>query len=374
MKLLFCSPSFKNLTHGPAVFLNHILNSDLSLNHEIHLLLPEEEYTQVSFRSFLYKLKEIKRIKGFGNYAHSKFLNNKILKLSNLYNYDLVVFFHGLLSYHTSKNLIKNFKTLCFINDDDLLLRKSIFNINSKNALFSYLNRNQERYAVRNSDLVVTPSVYLKNLVLKEYQNDSINKSLYQGTKNPEFKNTRYNLDYTKTIEISFIKADFKRGGIYLLIEALKSIVKYSFKLNIIGPQKSIWDKQKNKIDISKNTNIIFHGPVSRNQTLELIKNSHLVCIPSLREGLGVANIEALSLMTPVVSTNVGGIPEVLDFGKGGWIAELNSSDLANKITKCIENKKDRITKCEHGYKHYLSNFRIEVQVEKFYKILESTI
>ena len=61
--------------------------------------------------------------------------------------------------------------------------------------------------------------------------------------------------------------------------------------------------------------------------------NTDIFCVPSHKEALGVANLEALSRGVPVISSNAGGIPEVLNYGKCGWMANPgDSEDLASVL------------------------------------------
>ncbi len=47
-----------------------------------------------------------------------------------------------------------------------------------------------------------------------------------------------------------------------------------------------------------------------------------IFCVPSKKEALGITNIEALAIGITVVSTRTGGIPEVLNYGKNGYLAD----------------------------------------------------
>jgi glycosyltransferase involved in cell wall biosynthesis len=57
----------------------------------------------------------------------------------------------------------------------------------------------------------------------------------------------------------------------------------------------------------------------TRSDVSEIIAASDLFVLPSLNEGLSQALLEAMALRTPVVATNVGGTPDVLEPGRTGW-------------------------------------------------------
>ncbi len=75
----------------------------------------------------------------------------------------------------------------------------------------------------------------------------------------------------------------------------------------------------------------------------ELKKNylsSDVVIIPSIMEATSLAAMEAMSCGLPVLSTNVGGMPEIITNEKTGWLIEKeNSSILANLIEEIVNNK-----------------------------------
>ena len=73
---------------------------------------------------------------------------------------------------------------------------------------------------------------------------------------------------------------------------------------------------------------------------------------PSYTEAFGVANIEALAHGISVVSSRVGGIPEVLNNGSNGWLVESgNVQNLANALQTCIKNPDERHRRAQNGRK-----------------------
>ncbi len=52
----------------------------------------------------------------------------------------------------------------------------------------------------------------------------------------------------------------------------------------------------------------------------EILAHSHLLVQPSLSEGLSLALVEAMGCALPVISSRVGGSPEVIDHGRTGWL------------------------------------------------------
>jgi glycosyltransferase involved in cell wall biosynthesis len=58
-----------------------------------------------------------------------------------------------------------------------------------------------------------------------------------------------------------------------------------------------------------------------------LLSASDLCLIPSLLEAVSLSALESLACATPVLATNVGGLPEVIIEDKTGWLINPKSSE-----------------------------------------------
>lgn len=74
--------------------------------------------------------------------------------------------------------------------------------------------------------------------------------------------------------------------------------------------------------------------------TTALIKNAEAIVISSLTEGMPLVVLEAMRALTPVVSTPVGEIPKVLEYGKLGYLASGNTvNDIRDAISNLLANE-----------------------------------
>ena len=65
-----------------------------------------------------------------------------------------------------------------------------------------------------------------------------------------------------------------------------------------------------------------------------------------------------MSFSKPVIGTNIGGIPEVIDHGKNGFLCENeNIHDFSNKLTTLLQNKELRYQMGMHGRKKAKKSF-----------------
>lgn len=132
--------------------------------------------------------------------------------------------------------------------------------------------------------------------------------------------------------------------------------------------------KDKFLIKYLKMTGIIMHKKL-----MKIYKNHEvdIVILPSIiikngeREGIPVALMEAMAYSIPVISTNTGGIPELLS-GKAGVIVEKkNPKQLAIAIKKFIKNRDFREKIGRQGHERVCKEFNIQKKTEKLLELFK---
>ena len=81
--------------------------------------------------------------------------------------------------------------------------------------------------------------------------------------------------------------------------------------------------------------NVDFWG--FRKNPYKILKNSQAMIMTSRWEGLGMCALEAMALGVPVVSTPTGGLCEIIEDGKNGFLRRSNK-ELADKIIDILNN------------------------------------
>ena len=72
--------------------------------------------------------------------------------------------------------------------------------------------------------------------------------------------------------------------------------------------------------DLGIESNIEFLGEISDISQILTDSDIKILVLTSLREGMPMSVLEALSFSIPVIATNVGDIPEVVLNGKTGYV------------------------------------------------------
>jgi glycosyltransferase involved in cell wall biosynthesis len=113
--------------------------------------------------------------------------------------------------------------------------------------------------------------------------------------------------------------------GLHTLIDALPDIIARhpDSRVLIVGDGELRADLETQAKRLGVDHTIVFAG--ERDDIPQLLKISDLFVLPSLSEGLPISLLEAMATGLPLVATRVGGIPELIEEGKNGYL--VPSSD-----------------------------------------------
>src|SRR3989339_594901 len=136
----------------------------------------------------------------------------------------------------------------------------------------------------------------------------------------------------------------------------------------------AIGEATKNKghkylIEASKNFPDIKLNIISNiSNASKYLKNFDIFVLPSLKEGLPYVILEAGLAGLPVIASNVGGIPEIIENGKEGLLVPpANPEELAKAIKKLIDDKTLRENLAKNLHEKIQREFSLE-------KMLKETI
>jgi glycosyltransferase involved in cell wall biosynthesis len=164
------------------------------------------------------------------------------------------------------------------------------------------------------------------------------------------------------------------KGHKYLL-DAFKSVLRIfpEARLLIVGDGLLKKDLEKHSERIGIADRVIFTG--LRYDIPRLLSVLDVATLPSLNEGLGIALLEAMLMKNPVVASNIGGMPEIVDDGVVGYLVPpRDSRALADKILKVIKDPEKARAMGEEGYKKIISNFSIENKIEELERLYVSLL
>ena len=171
-----------------------------------------------------------------------------------------------------------------------------------------------------------------------------------------------------ETIDILFVGRITKYKGLHVLLNALKHLRKNKqVILHVVGEGSEL----KNCMKISPK-NVIFYGFVSEEKLAELYKKANIVVVPSIwYEVFGIVILESFKYGTPVIGSNIGGIPELIEDGYNGYLFEAgNATALKKLLENLIENPSELERLSENAFKS-AEKYSMKEHVRKLSRLYE---
>ena len=246
------------------------------------------------------------------------------------------------------------------------------------------------------ADLIISCSDYITDKIKERFPNyASICRTINNGVDADHFVPDRSDRSQLveNTPQLLFVGRISPEKGIHDLIDAfIKVVAKHpQAVLTIAGPhiivgKKLLFDLQpepevqalkyfysvnylehiKSKIPKAISSQVIFTGSLPQQELLPYYQNADLVINPSLSEAFGMSLIEAMATATPVIATNIGGMPEIVEHDRTGLVVEPgNPKALADAICKVISNPAKARIMGDTGRKKVLQHYTWSKITEK---------
>jgi glycosyltransferase involved in cell wall biosynthesis len=231
------------------------------------------------------------------------------------------------------------------------------------------------RHALRHADAVICNSRYTASEVAKYHDRpvaiipSGPSVVSQNGTAKPE----------NQVLQVLFVGRLVARKGVDILLRALPLVqADRPVHLHIVGngDMAERWKALARSLDIE--SQVTFHGSVSKETLAQRYASADVFVLPAIidergdTEGLGAVLVEALSFSTPVVASNVGGIPDVIRDGETGLLVpEKDPPALAAAITRLLRDRDLASRLAKQGLSHAQDGFdwrRIAMQVMRVYQ------
>lgn len=356
MKICFITFEYPPFTIGGAGGYAENLVIELSkLGHDIFVIAPTIEKKDVTdtinestniniirvpiinlpsirFLTFQLKLKniisEIERKYGKMDIFHANGVADFII--SNLKHPRIVTVHHSIRDIQQRSSLKFNFH----------------YFIGEENPIVSYM----EKKTIRNADEIIAVSNNTKRFIINYYnlsQDDVhvIHNGVYAdqyffpNENVEEIKSTFKINEDEKLILCAPGRFDEPRKGVKYLLLALQQVFsEIKSKCIIIGSgNKETLSEYLEKLP---DNNVIFTGYIDNELKMKLFAVCDIFVLPSLLEGCPLSILEALAAGAPIVSINVGGIPELVKQDRNGILVNPKDPDqLAEAIISILQNK-----------------------------------
>jgi glycosyltransferase involved in cell wall biosynthesis len=164
---------------------------------------------------------------------------------------------------------------------------------------------------------------------------------------------------------IGFVGRLSEEKGVQTLIEAMVSVRDKApnARLLIAGTGPIEHRLKKLVAETGLNESVTFMGFCSN--VFEMLHNVDIFVLPSRTEGCPIVVLEAMAMGIPVIATNVGGTPELIEDNVTGLLVQSNAPDeLARSIVELLTDRERAEKMGRAGYERAFSVFHPKKFVE----------
>lgn len=371
--ILIVGTQGQRVTSGPGTFMRYVIEAIDRGELDAEVLYPHDSRsTPYAGRSFVHGL-------SMGSLFHHRFYGSWVLSSLALFwvlralnrhrHYSRIWFADRYTALFCVLSGELRRKTVVMVNDYTRIRsrrRGAPFRLASWRSWSARVFYAMERFICRRSLAVVASSEYLARLLRQEYGLPHSVGRLYKAVDLTRFLRRPDEPGSRSAIRVLFVKNEWLVGGLDVLLEALTYGGLEAASLQVVGGGQMAEVQRIRRLvsELGLEERVVFEGLVDRDRMPLLFHEADIFCVPSRGEALGVAILEALASGTPVVASNVGGIPEVLDWGRAGWmVPPEDPAALSAALSQVILDAEMRREKQRRGLQH-VATFSREAMIE----------
>ena len=218
-------------------------------------------------------------------------------------------------------------------------------------------------------DYIITPSEFIKEQLIKgklEYNKiGTIHNFVISKERIEKNEDEGYAFFFGRLSE---------EKGILNLIKAIKNIENGKLLIAGDGPERKNIDKyiEENKLQ----NKIQLLGYLNQEQIRNYIKKSKFIVVPSIwYENCPYSILETMEIGKPIIGSRIGGIPELIENNKNGFLYKYDDIDeLEECMKKLFEDKQLVDNQSKKSRELFEQNYSEEIYYNKIIEIYNSLI
>jgi len=237
------------------------------------------------------------------------------------------------------------------------------------------------RFSIEQSDGVTSISKYLQERTVNEFDikrpieviPNFVNCDIYRRDPSVETERKKYVANGEKIlVHLSNFRPVKRIPDVIEIFERVNKKVPSRLLMMGDGPERPAAERMARKKGISDR--VVFLGKVD--DVPKKLGVADLMLLPSELESFGLAALEGMACEVPSIATNVGGLPEVIDHEKTGFLAPVGDVDMMARCATEILSDEKRLREmsklARYEAQARFCTTRIIPQYEDFYrKVLE---
>jgi len=395
VKVCFISPEYLPLSGGTGAYVYYLSKELMKRGNSAYIVTGYDESrdVKVNQQHYVFFLKTLKApvVKSF-LFAGAAF--RKLNKIRGSFPVDIT---------HVNLPLVPSFavptgfgKTLIstvhstWKGEAEAIKGEPYSRLNSNEKFmvsFNWFLRIFEKKMLERSNKIIAVSDFTRRELLQYYKvkEDKI-RVIHNGVDVDKFKPAADKLK--AKAEVGFNPEDkailsvgrlYARKGLFTLIESMALVTRKFKNAKFIIAGKGLSNEMKKLVSyaakLGVKDNIVFTGYFPDKKLPRLYQAADVFAFSTFYENLPFAVLEALSTGLPVVTTNVGGIPEMIDSGKNGFLVQpFNAKELSDRVLYFLEHPAEADEMGFLARKIILERFDWRFIVKKVLKVYEEAL
>jgi len=228
--------------------------------------------------------------------------------------------------------------------------------------------RKTQKWVAGRANKIIVPSEYLKKIVVEGWKINSAKIEVVYNCVEKYICNTKENAVGARKNILSVGRL-VPWKGFDVLIEIMADLPE-EIKLIIVGSGPEMKRLKQKIAGLHLENRVKLTGNISQKEVREYLESAGLFALNTGYEGLSHVILEAMAGGAPIITTNIGGNPELIENGYNGILAEYNNRVQIKEAILRLWNNLDLQKKFVDNSREKLKNFSREKMVEKTIKAL----
>lgn len=300
-------------------------------------------------------------------------LASKMVEVANFEGLDLLHVHYAIphaTSAYLAKKMIQNdkFRVVTTLHGTDITL------VGLEPSFLSVM-----KFSIEKSDGVTAVSRHLKEKTLTNYAIDKEIDVIPNFVDVDEYKHVddscirkKFSLDDKRIlVHVSNFRPVKRVTDVIRIFNLVQLKVPSALILVGDGPDRSNCEMLVRELGLQQS--VKFLG--KQNELPEILSSADLFLMPSQSESFGLSALEAMACEVPVISSSVGGLPELVVHNQTGYIAEIGDTDrMARYAIELLTNESKRQMFAKEGRKRAVEHFNLDKIVDEYERHYEKVM